>query len=163
MTPLPWNNAALSTKLVGSGGHVRYGMCVFITAGPITKLFARTREEPGTSTQGAPVFPGPGSSRLGIEPKTPGWLVQDPLDLWRVYFAEPQSPTGPKKRIQGVDCCPRRMSLLRFPWLFPIRNPFELRGLCRRSYFGPRTCGRSINHFSSKCSGFLIRVSPVAL
>ena len=25
---------------------------------------------------GAPVFPG--SSRLGIEPKTPGWLVQDP-------------------------------------------------------------------------------------
>jgi len=35
-----------------------------------------TLEEPGTITQGAPVFPG--SSRLGIEPKTPGWLVQDP-------------------------------------------------------------------------------------
>ena len=35
-----------------------------------------TREEPGTLTQGAPVFPG--SSRLGNEPKTPGWLVQDP-------------------------------------------------------------------------------------
>jgi hypothetical protein len=35
-----------------------------------------TREEPGTFTQGASVFPG--SSRLGIEPKTPGWLVQDP-------------------------------------------------------------------------------------
>ena len=32
-------------------------------------------EEPGALTQGAPVFPG--SSRLGIEPKTPGWLVQD--------------------------------------------------------------------------------------
>jgi len=37
-------------------------------------------EEPCTLTQGAPVFPG--SSRLGIEPKTPpatlaGWLVQD--------------------------------------------------------------------------------------
>jgi hypothetical protein len=32
-----------------------------------------TLEEPGTLTQGAPVFPG--SSRLGIEPKTPGWLV----------------------------------------------------------------------------------------
>ena len=29
-----------------------------------------TREEPGTLTQGAPVFPG--SSRLGIEPETPG-------------------------------------------------------------------------------------------
>jgi hypothetical protein len=36
---------------------------------------AGTREEHGTLTQGA-VFPG--SSRLGIEPKTPGWLVQDP-------------------------------------------------------------------------------------
>ena len=35
-----------------------------------------TRKEPGTLTQGAPVFPG--SSRLGIEPKTPEWLVQDP-------------------------------------------------------------------------------------
>jgi len=52
------------------------------------------------------------------------------------------------------------MSLLSLPWLFPIRNPCELRGLYRRSYFGPRTCGRRINHFSSKCSGFLIRVSP---
>jgi hypothetical protein len=39
-------------------------------------LCSGTREEPGTLTQGAPVFPG--SSRLGIEPKTPGWLVQDP-------------------------------------------------------------------------------------
>ena len=40
-----------------------------------------TREEPGTLTQGAPVFPG--SSRLGIEPKTPGWLVQDPTTGYR--------------------------------------------------------------------------------
>ena len=39
-------------------------------------LLHGTLEEPGTLTQGAPVFPG--SSRLGIEPKTPGWLVQDP-------------------------------------------------------------------------------------
>jgi len=39
-------------------------------------VLAGTREEPCTLTQGAPVFPG--SSRLGIEPKTPGWLVQDP-------------------------------------------------------------------------------------
>ena len=39
---------------------------------------AETHEEPGTLTQGAPVFPG--SSRLGIEPKTQGWLVQDPTD-----------------------------------------------------------------------------------
>ena len=35
-----------------------------------------TREEPGTLSQRAPVFPG--SSRLGIEPETPGWLVHDP-------------------------------------------------------------------------------------
>ncbi len=32
-----------------------------------------TREEPGTLTQGVPVFPG--SSRLEIEPKSLGWLV----------------------------------------------------------------------------------------
>ena len=59
-----------------------------------------------------------------------------------------------RKAIQVDGSRPRRRSWLRFPWLSPIRNPFELRGLCRRSYFGPRTCGRSINHFSSKCSGF---------
>ena len=46
-------------------------MCVFITAVPITKLFAWggwNREEPVTLTQGAPVSPG--SSRLGNEPET---------------------------------------------------------------------------------------------
>jgi hypothetical protein len=46
-----------------------YGVCVFITTVPNTKLCAGTREEPGTLIQGAPVFPG--SSRLGIEPKSP--------------------------------------------------------------------------------------------
>ena len=61
-------------------------MCVFITAVPSTNLFAwgegdsgggpGTREEPGTLKQGAPVFPG--SSRLEIEFKTPGLLVEDP-------------------------------------------------------------------------------------
>ena len=30
------------------------------------------------------------------------------------------------------------------PWLAPIRNSCELRGLCCRSCFGPRTCGRGI-------------------
>ena len=34
--------------------------------------------------------------------------------------------------------------IARFPLLFPIRNSFEFRGLYRRSYFGPRTCGGSI-------------------
>jgi hypothetical protein len=75
-------------------------VCVFITAGPITKLFAGgdgTREEPGTLTQGAPVFPG--SSRLGIEPKTvtPGWC----FGLWTLDFGVLSSqqrchPQGPK-------------------------------------------------------------------
>ena len=31
--------------------------------------------------------------------------------------------------------------LARFPWLLPFRNSCELRGLCRHSYFGPRTFG----------------------
>jgi hypothetical protein len=44
-----------------------------------------TREEPGTLIQGAPVFPG--SSHLGIEPKTPGWLVQAQPPAHRVEMA----------------------------------------------------------------------------
>ena len=76
---------------------------MFITAVPITKLFAwgggnqivnrGTSEEPGTLTQGAPVFPGP--FRLGIEPKTPGWLVQDPTT----------SPFGDLEPTQGGCVC----------------------------------------------------------
>jgi len=45
------------------------------------------------------------------------------------------------------------------PWLAPIRNSSELRGLYCRSYFGPRTCGRGITN-SSKLAGLSIRVSP---
>ena len=48
---------------------------------------------------------------------------------------------------------------LGFPRLAPIRNSCELRGLCYRSYFGPRTCGRGITN-SSKRVGLSIRVSP---
>ena len=33
-----------------------------------------------------------------------------------------------QKAIQGGDCCPRRMSLLRFPWLLPVRNSFASYG-----------------------------------
>jgi hypothetical protein len=55
------------------------GLC-----GQVCPSCTGTREEPGTLKQGAPVFPG--SSRLGIEPKTPGWLVQDratsPSGIW---------------------------------------------------------------------------------
>ena len=51
-------------------GSVYWG-CYYATALDIEVDPQRgTREEPGTLTQGAPVFPG--SSRLGIEPKTPG-------------------------------------------------------------------------------------------
>jgi hypothetical protein len=50
------------------------------------------------------------------------------------------------KAIQGDDCRPRRSSRLRFPWLTPIRNSFELRCLYRRSYFGQRTCGGGITN-----------------
>ena len=55
-------------KSLIKGNHVFKCVCLLLQDG--------TREEPGTLTQGAPVFPG--SSRLGIETKTPGWLVQDP-------------------------------------------------------------------------------------
>ncbi len=50
------------------------------------------------------------------------------------------------KAIQVDDCRPRRGSWLRFPWLSPIRNPCELRGLYSRSYFGPRTRGGGITN-----------------
>ena len=41
----------------------------------------------------------------------------------------------------------------------PVWNSSELRGLCCRSYFGPRTCVRGITNMS-KCAGLSIRVSP---
>ena len=62
--------------------------------------------------------------------------------------------------IQGDECRPRRSSWLRSPWLTPIQNSSKLRGLCRRSYFGPRTCGRGINQIHRIVSGLSIRVSP---
>ena len=34
-----------------------------------------------------------------------------------------------------------------------LRNSSELRGLCRRSYFGPRTCGRGITIFHRSVRG----------
>jgi hypothetical protein len=59
-----------SRDLCGLGCPSRTSVCVYYCS------TYGTREEPGTLIQGAPVFPG--SSRWGIEPKTPGWLVQDP-------------------------------------------------------------------------------------
>jgi hypothetical protein len=51
----------------------------------------------------------------------------------------------------GDDCRPRRSSWLRSPWLTAILNSSQLRGLCCRSYFGPRTCGGSITIFIEVC------------
>ncbi len=48
------------------------------------------------------------------------------------------------------------------PWLAPIRNSSELRGLCCRSCFGPRMCGRSIA-ISSKRFGALNQGFPFSL
>jgi len=63
------------TTAVRTGTCTTVLLCVLLLQ-DLLQSCSGTREEPGTLTQGAPVFPG--SSRLGIEPTTPGWLVQDP-------------------------------------------------------------------------------------
>ena len=59
-------------KAVRVGGGGEWRTCVMRDDEPrpllISLPITGTREEPGTLTQGAPVFPG--SSRLGIEPRT---------------------------------------------------------------------------------------------
>ena len=67
-------------------------------------------EDPGTLTQGAPVFPG--SSRLGIEPKTPGWLVQDCVCFENSFGAEKFTREGtwctwrsPIESLNINECC----------------------------------------------------------
>ena len=56
--------------------------------------------------------------------------------------------------------------IARFPLLFPIRNSFELRGLYRRSYFGPRTCARKecakLNIVCLSPEQFLCPTSPLS-
>ncbi len=71
--------------------------------------------------------PVPGGLTFGLW--TLEWVVRGYVGIHRA-----------RKAIQVDGCRPRRMSLRRFPRLFPIRNPCELRGLYSRSYFGPRTC-----------------------
>ena len=85
-------------------------VCVFITAGPITKLFA-------------------GGEVVRV------LACSIPL-LWTLeeLFRGNVIIHRVRKAFQVDDCRPRRGSRLRFPWLTPIRNPFELRGLCSRSY-----------------------------
>jgi len=55
------------------------------------------------------------------------------------------SSTGAKNQFKEMTTATSGV-LARFPLLLPIRNPCELRGLCRRSYFGPRTFGGSITN-----------------
>ena len=69
------------------------------------------------------------------------------------------SSTGAKNQLQGDD----NVHVGR-PCEVSLAPPCpelccELRGLCRRSYFGPRTCGRGITNIP-KCAGLSIRVSP---
>jgi hypothetical protein len=106
-----------------------------------------TREEPGTLTQGAPVFPG--SSLLGIEPKTPGWLVQG---------AVPGTPGGRRALVGSplASALERGGSLRAGTWgagrlgVFPrcgvghawtlglVRRPVAISGLLRRLPSGAR-------------------------
>ncbi len=76
-----------------------------------------------------------------------------------VEFVVTEPSTGPRKRFREMNAAHGGGHDRGLPWLAPIRNSFELRGLCRRSYFGPRTCGRGITNIS-KCAGLSIRVSP---
>ena len=63
--------------------------------------------------------------------------------LCSVEGAVTLSSTGAKNRFKEMTPATSDV-MARFPTLLPIRNPGELRGLCRRSYFGPWTCGGSI-------------------
>ena len=51
------------------------------------------------------------------------------------------------------------------PLLLPFRNPCELRGLCRHSYFGPRTCGGGENqcHRSKRVLNQGFPFSPLSI
>ena len=60
------------------------------------------------------------------------------------FCAVTVSSTGPRKLFKEMTTA-TSVVLARFPWLLSIRNPCELRGPCRHSYFGPRTCGGGEN------------------
>ena len=69
------------------------------------------------------------------------------------------SSTGPRKRFREMIAAHGGGHGRSLPSLAPIRNSSELRGLCCRSCFGPRVCGRGITN-SENVSEFSIRVSP---
>ena len=72
------------------------------------------------------------------------------------------SSTGPRKRFREMNTAHRGGHGRGLPWLAPIWNSCELRGLCCRSCFGPRTCGRGITNIQ-KCFGVLNQGFPFSL
>ena len=63
------------------------------------------------------------------------------------------SPSGPPGLFKGVTTAMSGV-IDRFPLLLPVRNPVAgYGGLCRHSYPGPRTCGRSEKPMSSGWRG----------
>ena len=69
------------------------------------------------------------------------------------------SAAGPRKRFREMTVAHVGGHSWGLPGLAPIRNSSELWGLCCRSCFGPRTCGRGITNYRN-VSGLSIRVSP---
>ena len=80
-------------------------------------------------------------------------------DFVSVEFVVTYSSTGPRKRFREMIAAHGGGHGRSLPGLDPIRNSCELRGLCCRSYFGPRTCVRGITNIP-KCARLSIRVSP---
>ena len=66
---------------------------------------------------------------------------------------------GPEKRFREMIAAHGGGHGRGLPGLAPIRNSCKLRGLCCRSCFGPRTCGRGITNIPKRF-GLSIRVSP---
>ena len=60
------------------------------------------------------------------------------------------SSTGPRKRFREMIAAHVGGHGWGLPGLAPIRNSCELRGLCCRSCFGPRTCGRGITNIPKR-------------
>ena len=93
-------------------------------------------------------YPGPAAAGLG-----------GLCDFVTVEFVVTESSTGPRKRFREMTVAHGGGHDRGLPWLAPIRNSCELRVLCCRSCFGPRTCGRGITS-SSKRFGALNQGFP---
>ena len=88
----------------------------------------------------------PFSRLANISDPSFGCIVAVCLCLWLVlhFCVVTVSSTGPRKLFKEMTTA-TSVVLARFPWLLSILNPCELRGPCRHSYFGPRTCGGGEN------------------